>query len=72
MAKKKIDSKIAEELNQLDYRSGTGLLFKGRRVYMLRRDYGIPGPYKYLKEQGFLTAEELADRLGASHYTVVH
>ncbi len=37
---------------------------------MLRRDYDISGPYEHLREQGFLTAEELADRIGVHLATV--
>ena len=70
MARTKIDSEIAKELNQQQLRSGTGLSFTGRRVYMLRRDYDIAGPYEHLREQGFLTAEELADQIGVHPATV--
>lgn len=70
MARTKIDSEIADKLNQQQLRSGTGLFFTGRRVYMLRRDYDISGPYEHLREQGFLTAEELADRIGVHLATV--
>ena len=70
MARTKMDSEIADKLNKQQLRSSTGLSFTSRRVYMLRRDYDIAGPYEYLREQGFLTAEELADRIGVYSGTV--
>jgi DNA invertase Pin-like site-specific DNA recombinase len=70
MAPMKTDSKIAKELNQQQLRSGTGLSFTGRRVYMLRRDYDIAGPYEHLREQGFITAEEFANKIGVHSGTV--
>ncbi|MBE0525062.1 MAG: recombinase family protein [Methanosarcinales archaeon] len=70
MAPTKTDSEITDELNQQQLRSSTGLSFTRRRVYMLRRDYDIAGPYEHLREQGFLTAEELADRIGVYSGTV--
>ncbi len=70
MALTKTNSEIAKELNQQQLRSGTGLSFTGRRVKVLRRDHDISGPYEHLREQGFLTAEELADRIGVHSDTV--
>lgn len=37
---------------------------------MLRKDYDIAGVYENLREQGFLTAEEIADRIGVHSGTV--
>jgi DNA invertase Pin-like site-specific DNA recombinase len=70
MAPTKTDSEIADKLNQQQLSSGTGLSFTGRRVYMLKRDYDIVGPYEHLRKQGFLTAEELADRFEVPSTTV--
>jgi DNA invertase Pin-like site-specific DNA recombinase len=70
MAPTKTNSEIADKLNQQQLRSGTGLSFTGRRVKVLRQDYDIAGPYEHLREQGFLTAEELADRIGVHSDTV--
>ncbi len=64
------DSEIAEELNLQQLYSGTKLSFTHRRIYILRREYNIDGPYEYLRKQGFLTAEELADRIGVNSATV--
>lgn len=58
MARTEIDSEIADKLNQQQLRSGTGLSFTGRRVYMLRRDYDIVGPYEHLHEKGFTESIE--------------
>lgn len=70
MAPTKTNSEIADKLNQQQLRSGTGLSFTGRRVKVLRKDYDIAGVYENLREQGFLTAEELADRIGVHSGTV--
>jgi DNA-binding transcriptional regulator YiaG len=70
MALTKTNSEIAKELNQQQLRSGSGLSFTGKRVKVLRQDYDIAGPYEHLREQGFLTAEELADRIGVHSDTV--
>lgn len=70
MAPTKTNSEIAKELNQQQLHSGTGLSFTGRRVKVLRQDHDIAGPYEHLREQGFLTAEELANRIGVHSDTV--
>jgi DNA invertase Pin-like site-specific DNA recombinase len=70
LARVRTDSEIAEELNQQQLCSGTELSFTRRRVYILRRDYDIAGIYEHLRKQGFLTAEELADRIGVYSATV--
>ena len=70
MAPTKMNSEIADELNQQQLHSGTGLSFTSRRVKVLRKDYDIAGVYENLREQGFLTVEELADRIGVHSGTV--
>ena len=70
MAPTKMNSEIADELNQQQLHSGTGLSFTSRRVKVLRKDYDIAGVYENLREQGFITAEELADRIGVHSGTV--
>jgi DNA invertase Pin-like site-specific DNA recombinase len=70
MACTKTDNEITEQLNKEGVQSGTGIHFRGRSVQMLRRNYNIPGPYSYLRMKGFLTAEELADRIGVIPATV--
>jgi DNA invertase Pin-like site-specific DNA recombinase len=70
MAPTKTNSEIADKLNHQQLRSGTGLFFTGRRVKELRQDYDIAGLYENLREQGFLTTRELADRIGVHPRTV--
>ena len=70
MARTMTDSEIAEVLNAQGVRSGTGLAFSSQSVHGLRRRYSIAGPYEHLREQGFLSTEELAERLGICRYTV--
>jgi len=64
------DGEIAEELNRQGFRTGTGLSFKGQIVYQSRVNYNIPGLYHHLRAEGFLKADELADRFGVSSATV--
>jgi len=71
MARTMRDSEIAEELNAQGVRSGTGHAFSNRIVDKLRRQYGIAGLYEHLREQGFLTAEELVERLGVCRKTIM-
>ncbi len=70
MAHTKTDSEIAEELNQQGCRTGTSKSFNRLIVYKLRQSHDIPGPYVHLREQGFLTAEELAIRIDVCPSTV--
>lgn len=70
MARTMTDSEITEGLNAQGFRSGTGLAFSSRIVYTLRRQYDIAGPYEHLREQGFLTDKELAERLGVCQNTM--
>lgn len=60
------DAEVAEQLNQQGYRTFDGLLFQSIHVYQLRRHHGIPDRYTRLRDQGMLTAEELARSLGVS------
>jgi DNA-binding transcriptional regulator YiaG len=70
MAPTKTNGEIADKLNQQQLRSGTGLSFTGRRIKVLRRDFDIAGVYENLREQGFLTTQELADQIGIHPKTV--
>jgi DNA invertase Pin-like site-specific DNA recombinase len=60
------DAEVAEQLNQQGYRTFDGLLFQGIHVYQLRRHHDIPSRYARLRDQGMLTAEELARSLDVS------
>jgi hypothetical protein len=64
------DAEVAEQLNQLGYRTFDGLLFQGIHVYQLRRHHGIPDRYTRLRAQGMLTAEELAHSYEVTAQTI--
>ena len=70
MAHTKTDGEIAEELNQQGILTGKGLQFTRSRVNSLRYYYKIPGIYDYLREMGYLTIGEVADRFSISKATV--
>ena len=57
---------IAMILNEKGYGSGQGRTFDRRRVSVIRRAYGLPDRYTRLHAQGYLTAEELAPKLGTT------
>ena len=60
------DAEVAEQLNQLGYRTFDGLLFQSIHIYQLRRHHRIPDRYTRLRAKGMLTAKELASRYGVS------
>jgi hypothetical protein len=60
------DAQTAEQLNALGYRTFTGLPFQAAHVAQLRRHHGLTGRYMTLREQGWLTAAEIAEQCGIS------
>ncbi len=60
------DAQAAEQLNILGCRTFTGLPFQAAHVAQLRRHHGLTDRYTTLREQGWLTAAELAERCGIS------
>lgn len=64
------ETKIAEILNQKGFLSGMGLPFHPKLVAGIRRKYGLKSRYDRLREQGMLTARQLAQQLGVSPQTV--
>jgi len=60
------DAQTAEQLNALGYRTFTGLPFHAAHVAQLRRHHGLTDRYTTLREQGWLTAAEIAERCGIS------
>jgi DNA invertase Pin-like site-specific DNA recombinase len=60
------DAQTAERLNSLGYRTFTGLPFQAAHVAQLRRHHGLTGRYTTLREQGWMTAAEIAARCGIS------
>jgi len=57
---------IATILNEKGYGSGQGRTFDRRRVSVIRRAYRLKDRYTRLHAQGYLTAEELAPKLGTT------
>jgi Recombinase zinc beta ribbon domain/Recombinase len=60
------DAQTAEQLNALGYRTFTGLPFHAAHVAQLRRHHGLTDRYTTLREQGWLTASEIAKQCGIS------
>ena len=61
----------AAELNRRELRTGSGRLFTVQRVEAIRRAYGLKSRHDRLRARGFLTAGEMATRLGITVTTVV-
>jgi hypothetical protein len=59
-------AQTAEQLNVLGYRTFTGLPFQAAHVAQLRRHHGLTDRSTTLREQGWLTAAEIAERCGIS------
>ena len=57
---------IAAILNAGDFSSGQGKSFDGRRVNTIRRAYGLKDRPSRLRAQGYLSAEEVAPKLGTT------
>jgi DNA invertase Pin-like site-specific DNA recombinase len=60
------DAQTAEQLNALGYRTFTGLPFHATHVAQLRRHHRLKDRYTSLREQGWLTAAEMAEQCGIS------
>jgi DNA invertase Pin-like site-specific DNA recombinase len=60
------DAQTAEQLNALGYQTFTGLPFHATHVAQLRRHHGLTDRYTTLREQGWLTAAEIAEQWGIS------
>lgn len=59
-------SEIAEILNKKGYGSGQGRTFDHRRISVIRRAYHLKDRLTRLHEQGYLTANEIAPKLGTT------
>jgi len=57
---------IAAVLNERGFASGMGRSFDGRRIAKIQRAYGLKSRRARLREAGWLSTEELAERLGMS------
>lgn len=64
------DAEIANILNKLDLRSGTGQPFRANIVGNIRRSYGLKSLYERLREQRLFTSYELSLKLGIDRATL--
>ncbi len=58
------DRQVAERLNELGYKNWRGQSFTHKKVLTIRTAYHLKSRFKRLREQGKLTAQELAKQLG--------
>jgi len=58
------DREASIELNALGYRNWKGQPFTSKRTRYVRQMYGLKSRFHRLREQGFLTGEEVARKLG--------
>ena len=65
-----IDSEIAEILNSRGFQSGEGGRFNRRKIFLLRRAYGLKSRRDRLLEAGMLTLNEISLRLHVHRGTV--
>ncbi len=65
------DAGIANALNERGVRSGQGHRFNRDLVGQLRLKHSLKSRYDRLREQGMLTADELASKVGVSRQTVL-
>ena len=61
---------IAAIINERGLVSGCGKAFDGRRVAVVRRHHGLRSRYARLREAGWLTLQEVSERLGLHPHTV--
>jgi len=65
------DQQAAQQLNALGFTNWKGDTFTTKRVSYVRRLYGLKSRFVRLRDQGFLTGDELARQLGVS-ITQIH
>ena len=65
-----VTEQVAAILNQRGFRSGMGLLFTGKIVTRLCRDYQLTSRYDRLRNTGKLTLREIAEQLHVCQNTV--
>lgn len=63
------DNEIAQILDQQGYRSGEGKRLHRLAIRRIRQDYRLKSRYDRLRAAGFLTRDELAQRLGVASPT---
>jgi hypothetical protein len=65
------DAGVAEQLNQLGWRTLNGKPFRAARVLSLRRDHQLKDHGTRLRERGLLTADEAASAYGVCRETIM-
>jgi hypothetical protein len=63
-------SEIAESLNQEGRRTWEEKPFTAKKIRWIRYAYRLKSPYQRLRDKGFLTVKEMAEKLGISPCTV--
>lgn len=64
------DAEIAVQLNQRNIKTLEGLPFTATHVYQLRRKHQLKNRFTRLREAGWKTADEVAEKFGATRQTV--
>ncbi len=64
------DREAAIHLNELGHRNWQGQPFTLKKVWSMRRTYGLKSRYERLRARGLITGPELAEQLGVSTTTV--
>ncbi len=64
------DRQAAEELNKIGHKNWKGEPLTYKKVTLIRQTYGLKSRFERLREQGLLTGEEVAKKLGISTTTV--
>lgn len=65
------EGEVADILNQEGLVSGTGSAFSAGIVYHIRETYGLRSRTARMRKQGYLTAEELAQKLGVTSFSII-
>ncbi len=66
------NEELLTELNGAGLRTGTGRPFDLKTLRWLRCQYKIPSPPSWLPQEGELTVDQVAERLGISHGAVYY
>jgi len=64
------DYEVVDILNQKGLKSGSGKQFTPRIVARIRKDYSLKDRFSRLRDKGFLTRDELANKLKVSSYII--
>ena len=64
------DRQVADILNERGFHSGMGERFSARIIARLRKEYDLPSRHDRLRARGYLTVDEIAEKLGVCSATV--